>query len=408
MAGFFQQFLKGAGDGFFGSPYLKDYKHASKTFVNAGYENSPKFKWLFHVYFDISKVAVAGDLVEKVFPSTTNLGLLVKSIDLPKFSIQLHEMNQYNRKRFVQTKISYDPIRITFHDDNANQVRHLWHAYFNYYYSDPSQPNYISSANSLSGSAVNELSIKNTYDPDISKQQDWGLKSDVSSSNIIRSSIYNKNKTAFFKSIKVYGFNQHSFALYELINPMIESFNHDNYSYYDTRGIMENSMTVRYETVKYLEGALNGESPNSIVDRFGEKETYDTELSPLSLPGNNKNILGKNGLIDSGLGILEDLSSGDPERALRAIQAGGRLGKTWKNSTQILNAAKSEVLTKVVGAATNPDNIRGIFNLPAAGANTGTGAQSAGAKNARDPNSVSVVNRDIKPIGSDPPRGPGP
>jgi hypothetical protein len=393
MAGFFQQFLKGAGDGFFGSPYLRDYKHASKTFVQAQYSNSPKLKWLFHVYFEINKTAVAGDLYEKIFPKDTNLGLLVKSIELPKFSIQLSEMNQYNRKKLVQSKISYDPLRVTFHDDNANQVRHMWHAYFNYYYSDPSQPNYVSTANSKSGVAAPELNRINTYDPDISKNQDWGLKGNITSSDEI--SI--RNKAKFFRSIKIYGFNQHSFALYELINPMIENFNHDTYNYYDTKGIMENTMTIRYETVKYLEGALNGETPNSVVDRFGEKETYDTELSPLNLQGTNRSILGKGGLVDGGLGILEDLSSGDPIRALRAVQTAGRLGKTWKNSSQILQAAKSEVVGGVINSVAS-GAARGLFNFPAAGATTRTGSQDSLAKNARTIESVPVINKDINPI----------
>jgi hypothetical protein len=54
-------------------------------------------------------------------------------------------MNQYNRKRIVQTKIKYDPIDISFHDDNGSgvgtanlggTVRALWKAYYNYYYFD--------------------------------------------------------------------------------------------------------------------------------------------------------------------------------------------------------------------------------------------------------------------------------
>jgi hypothetical protein len=369
MAGFFQQILKGAGDGFFGSPFLKDYNHASKTFVTAAYGNSPKYKWLFHVYFDINKTAVAGDLVEKVFPPDTNYGLLVKSIDLPKFQIALEEMNQYNRKRLIQKKINYDPIRIVFHDDNANQIRHLWHAYFNYYYSDPSQPFNISTP----GEAARQLNRVNTYDPDISKDQNWGLKGDIQTSNAIRSGLYNINKTSFFRGIRIYGFNQHNFALYELINPMIETFGHDTYNYYDTRGIMENSMSIKYETVKYLEGALNGEKPDSIVAGFGQDSTYDKQKSPLTVAGTNRSIMGKGGLLDSGVGILEDLSSGDPLRALRAIQTGGRLSKTFKNSSQILAAAKSEAVSAVVGAV--PKVTRGLFTFPSSGSTTGSSSQ---------------------------------
>ena len=75
MAGFFQPFLNGgagglvgsltsglasgakgiAGDalkGFLTNDYLRDYTHASKTFVSNAYGYAPKYKFLFHVYFE--------------------------------------------------------------------------------------------------------------------------------------------------------------------------------------------------------------------------------------------------------------------------------------------------------------------------------------------------------------------
>lgn len=386
MAGIFQQFLKGVGDGFFGSDYLRDYKHASKTFVNGGFANAPKFKWLFHVYFDINKVAVAGDLIEKIFPKETNLGLLVKSIDLPKFSIQLDEMNQYNRKKYVQTKINYDPIRVVFHDDNANQVRHLWHSYFNYYYYDPRQPQGVASRGT-SSLASNELNRVNTYDPSITNQSTWGLKGDINNSDSTAA------KTPFLKAINIYGFSQHNFALYQLINPMIESFSHDTYNYFETRSTMEHSMTLRYETVKYYDGAINGQSPDSIVERFAEKQTYDTQLSPLTVQGTNRSIMGNGGLLDSGLGILEDLASGDPRRALRALQTTGRLSRTWKNGSQIIQAAKKEALAGI----SDEINKRGLFRFPAAGSTTGINSQEINSKTTKV--SVPVEIRNVPPGG---------
>jgi hypothetical protein len=57
MSGFFQNLLKDAAGTFFGSDFLRDYTHASKTFRTNGYQYSPKFKFLFHVYFDINPEA---------------------------------------------------------------------------------------------------------------------------------------------------------------------------------------------------------------------------------------------------------------------------------------------------------------------------------------------------------------
>jgi hypothetical protein len=54
MSGFFQNLLKDTAAGFFGNEYLRDYTHAAKTFRPNGYQYAPKFKFLFHVYFEIN------------------------------------------------------------------------------------------------------------------------------------------------------------------------------------------------------------------------------------------------------------------------------------------------------------------------------------------------------------------
>lgn len=378
MAGFFQQFLNGVSNGFLGSPNLKDYQHASKTFRSNAYGNAPKFKWLFHVYFDINKRNISTN--PQVFPDTTNYGLLVKSIDLPKFDIKVQELNQYNRKRFVQTKIDYQPINVSFHDDNANQVRHLWQTYYSYYYNDPLQPTKVTAGFSSPSQradpdmATTMLNPRNLYDKSIAGNESWGYQGNISSANGM------EQKTPFFNSIKIYGFNQHNFALYVLINPIIKSFSHDNYNYSESTSTMENRMTINYESVKYYDGALNGQNPEQIVNGFGNPGVYDTELSPIARPGNNKTILGQGGLLDAGTGILEDLARGN---ILGAAQTAGRVSRTFKNSQSILQTAKEELVKGAASAVSNPQNNRVGQYFPAVGATTGPGAQEANSKNVR-------------------------
>ena len=141
MAGFVQNLLqdtaslvrnesKNAVKAFFTSDYLRDYTHASKTFVAGSYGYAPKYKFLFHVYFDINKQFI--DATKK-WPEDQNFGLTVKTVQLPKYTFDTHTLNQYNRKRVVQTKLKYDPINIVFHDDNSNLVRKMWYTYYTYY-----------------------------------------------------------------------------------------------------------------------------------------------------------------------------------------------------------------------------------------------------------------------------------
>lgn len=389
MAGFFQPFLRGALDGFADSPYLRDYQHASKIFTPAAYGNAPKFKWLFHVYFDINKyflTNLTSTNLEKLFPSTTNYGLLVKSVDLPKYTINLAEMNQYNRKRYVQTKISYDPIRIVFHDDNANQVRHLWFNYFSYYYNDPNQPDTFNQ-NAKAGEASAKLNERNIYNDNLGSEQNWGYVGETGLSTRDQLNT-NRTKAPFFKSIRIYGFNQHNWALYEIVNPIIETFTHDNYNYYQTRETMENSITFRYETVKYYDGALDGRKPWEIVDGFGNPNEYDTTLSPLSTPGTNRSITGQSGLVDAIGGISEDLANGN---IFGALQTAARTGRTFRNTKQVVAAAKSELITGVVGAV--PSVINRTFNFPGAGATNGAGQQNVNRTNALNTGPAPVETR---------------
>jgi hypothetical protein len=102
MSGFFQDLLSGAVGGFFGSDYLRDYTHASKTFRPNSYANAPKLKFLFHTYFEINQ-----EILNAGVDSRQNYGLLVKDIKLPSYQFETVQLNQYNRKRIVQIRTYY-------------------------------------------------------------------------------------------------------------------------------------------------------------------------------------------------------------------------------------------------------------------------------------------------------------
>lgn len=387
MAGFFQQQLQGSGQitgqrhgaggtgGAQGTPFLRDYKHASKIFLTNAYGNAPKLKYLFHVYFDINESKISDNL--KIFPDSANHGLLVKTIDLPKFQIPLTELNQYNRKRYVQTKINYEAVRATFHDDNANQIRNLWFAYYSYYYNDPNQPNNQGRALNDPKTSASALNYRNIYDNDIqNNQRNWGYLGESFKSS---QSILDDRKPSFFKSIKIYGFNQHNFVLYELINPMIENFSHDNYSYSDTTGTMECQMSFKYETVKYYDGQINGENPSAIVERFAETGMYDKELSPIARAGSNRAALGQGTLVDPGdTGTISDNSD---DSGIGANDVPSRVNDVYANSQSILQEAQDDLLNGAYAAAGNDELQRSLFDFPGLGTTDGPDSQYGNSSN---------------------------
>ena len=120
MSSFGQDFWQG----FTATNSLRDYTHASKVFRTNAYELKPRFKFLFHVQFTLNS-DIPAIRNSKIFQQTQiyNISLAVKTIDLPKYRIDNETLNQYNRKRVVQTKINYDPVNITFHDDGGDNIK---------------------------------------------------------------------------------------------------------------------------------------------------------------------------------------------------------------------------------------------------------------------------------------------
>lgn len=381
MAGFFQSLLSDTAKAFFGSEYLRDYQHASKTFRTNSYANSPKFKFLFHVEFKINS-----EVLQKVFPNLKdqNFGLLVKSVQLPKYTFSVAELNQYNRKRLVQTKIKYEPVSIAFHDDNANLIRTLWYSYYTYYYKDATQFDAILHEERAGGRgqrASMDYNKRTLYDPNLSEQNqlDWGFTAEIPQG--LKIDEYGDAKPIFFRSIDIYGFNQHNFAMYSLINPLISGFEHDQYDYSQGNGTMQNQMTIQYETVKYYEGSIDGRTPDKIIKTFGRNENYDRTLSPIARPGSQQNILGQGGLVSAAGGIMQDIQSGN---FLGAIQKAGAAVNTFKNPQTILKTVQNEVMAGVRNAVSGVPNSNSVirslpFNFPTPNVSSITGAFNSAA-----------------------------
>lgn len=381
MAGFVQNLLKDAANGFFGNEYVRDYTHAAKTFRGNSYQYAPKYKFLFHVYFEINPAVYAKGIAQGA-----NFGLAVKTVDLPKYNITTATMNQYNRKRLVQTKIQYQPINIAFHDDNGNLINDMWYNYYTYYFKDANKPT-VSSAGRTAQSANTgsaDYNSRNLYKPDITGDEDWGYIGETGQqSGTTSQSSQGISKIPFFKNIQIHGFNQHNFVKYTLINPVITAFNHDTYDYSQGNGVMSNTMSIDYETVTYAEGAIDGSKPGNIVTGFGADATYDRTQSPIQRPGANATILGQGGLLDAGGGIINDLSN-NPPNILGAIRTAGTAYNTFKNTNlkqvatsdlnSVLNNAVQQQLPGAVrtstyypGYGTSPNNTAGV---PSTGASS--------------------------------------
>lgn len=58
----------------------------------------------------------------------------VSSVSVPGYSVDTVMLNQYNKKRVVQTRINYDPITVTFYDTFDNEWHNLMRDYLSHYF----------------------------------------------------------------------------------------------------------------------------------------------------------------------------------------------------------------------------------------------------------------------------------
>jgi hypothetical protein len=390
MSYFGEDFLKG----FFGADGLKDYSHAARTFRTNGYELTPRYKFLFHVFFTINTGQIPQLANAFGDGEVATVGLMVKSVQLPTYSITVDTMNQYNRKRLVQSKIEYNPIQIVFNDDQSDLIRNMWYNYYRYYYKD-STYNYDNNA-SINGSIGNLQTLQNGFGyptRDIYSESrqvsDWGYIGEgyQESLPLPGTTVDSNNKPPFFRDIKIYGLSQKKFASYVLINPMVTEWQHDTYDYAQSNGTMTNTMTVRYETVKYYNGAVGGNQPSSTVVGFADPNHYDVTRSGISRPGSQATVFGQGGLVDAGVGVIEDLNAlvsgqGGLQNVLGAVQKGGTAFQTFKNKdirsivNQEARQASQQILqTSLPGAVRQVANgANGQFFPTAPKLGTGVGA----------------------------------
>jgi hypothetical protein len=278
---------------------LRDYTHASKTFGVSGgsYNLVPRTKFLFHVYFNLNtNIPAVANLVSG--NKSSIIGLMVKTAQLPGYTIEVGTMNQYNRKRLVQTKINYNPAQIVFNDDNSDLIRNMWYQYYQYYYSDPiykygNTPAQSGTLGQISGLPSGfSYGANDTYSASRTVQH-WGL-SGQGYSNPSLQTLGTALLTGpasgvepFFNDITIYGLSQKTYAQYTMINPLITDWTHDTYDYSQGNGLITHTMGIRYENVKYYSGDIGGEQSSEQVTGFASPSHYDTNLSPIAKPGSN-------------------------------------------------------------------------------------------------------------------------
>lgn len=307
--------------------YTHPYQHATKLFLSDNYRLAPKQSFLYYVCINVntSNLSVGSLISSLIAPDGVSsqtlieqyeTGLMAKRVDLPKFSIGTKTLNSYNRKNIITTNISYEPITITFHDDVTDIVNTFWNDYYTYYFRD-------------SDYTPTLYQMPHKYQPRL--RDSWGFTP------------RNSNTVPFLKNIQIFSLHNKRFTEYLLINPFITSWRHGEHTAYDDNGILENSMTVAYETVKYRTGYVNAIDVNG----FGVLH-YDNVQSPIST--STTNIYTDSGLVGAITGGSKDLAR--PDGTASGIGVLGNILNAYRSLNALRNVNFGAVARQTLGAIT--------------------------------------------------------
>ena len=322
-------FLKGFQDGL---PGMKDYQHASRLYVDNNFKLMPKQKFLFHVVFNTDETLFEGGFNSH---ERYRLNMLVKACELPKYNMSVEEKTQYNKKLYTATRIAYEPVNITFHDDHADTVNAFWKKYYEYHIADSVGMN-------------NDLTISNTKD-------DYYLFGDARKTTKFGMDTPKLRQKPYLKGIEIFVLHKQRFTSMTLVNPVIGSFSHDNLDQADGAGVLNNTMQILYETVIYKSGIVNKNN----VPGFATIN-YDNSPSPLTVLGGGTNsIFGPGGVVDGIGSVIRNVQSGNILGAILSASNTYNNAKKIKKSDvkeELKGIAKDGVLEvgKQAGSITNP------------------------------------------------------
>jgi hypothetical protein len=304
---------------------MADWQHASRLYVADTQKHAPKVKFLYHVTFYLTEQAKS--VIPDVNNYTHEIGMLVKSVDLPKFQATVETKNKYNRKKNVQSRLDYSPISIVFHDDNFGATTALMEAYYKYYFADGGH-------NLSNGAYGNRRTGDTTYDGSGTNTFKFGLDNNVPS-------------VPFFDRIEISQLARKSYTKYTLVNPIVSNWEHDNASNQES-GIMQNTMTINYDTVFYDRGKVEA-GENGDPTGFGRTDHYDVTPSPITLTGGG--TLGIDGIFGAGVDLYEYITQGKNfSNPFEAAVAGANLiGAVRENGVEGLRQGGLRILTDAIG-----------------------------------------------------------
>lgn len=177
-----------------------------------------------------------------------SVGFYATQCDRPKIKFRTRTLNQYNKKRVIQSGHDFAPVSITFNDTADGSAENMFREYYSFYYGD----------------------VKNTstngwiYDQEASQFNNgaggWGFRTP---------SVVNSDMANFFDSMQIYIFYNGYFDRYDLVNPKISEYLPSDLDYSDASGIQQTRITLEYEGLVFAQKRQKVVQNTSLIPTFG-------------------------------------------------------------------------------------------------------------------------------------------
>lgn len=297
MANIFTNLLNStAGD--LADTNLKDFAHASRLYVQNFYRLAPKHGFLYFVKFNLNTAVIDSEAWSKSMRDL-ELGMLVKSVDLPQVTFEGPTLNIYNRKQPVYTKVQYAPVNMALHDDNSGLVRDFWQLYYQYHSADSFYAGVNASPNTIPPKPNNRYSKPTAITPGAKAP----AMSPVQNADTGRYGLDTGASQSIIRSIEIYQLSRKVFFMHTLVNPVIRKWDMDTLDQSSNK-LMEHRLQIEYEGVYFGKGRISKYNPTGWTDLH-----YDLNPSPIGgiFGRGSGGLTGPNGLIQDGTNLFADL-----------------------------------------------------------------------------------------------------
>jgi len=232
MADFFKNIWSALGDRQF---YLRDFRNAYHYNPS---QDPPRQQFGGYVSFVLDRDLFGQPFFDEVNNDELRVRMssLVRTADMPQVEFKTQIMNEYNKKKIVNTGVEYQPVTIRVVDTASNAWLQIIMKYFAYHYMNPRNKTYQGDRD------INSVSIGEGGIDFIGSQYGAGGPFDSNKYG------YNPNLNPnFFERIDYVLYHAQKGVQYSLINPVMTGFTHTPIDYASNE-LMEFTMTFEYES----------------------------------------------------------------------------------------------------------------------------------------------------------------